>query len=162
VLEAAGMTNMIDRDTETADRAPVDIDGLTLRRALKESDPEGGIVFTEAYVPDTLIALMETQDPEAIETYRCRQMRRAVYRGEYKLITVGNQPDELFNLAHDPGELVNLISEEQALTAELNSILEDFVFEAEARAPDNWKNNRLRLEEDRELAERLRGLGYLS
>lgn len=161
VLEAAGV-DTVSEDKETADRAPIDVKGLSLRRALEETDSEGGIAFTEAYVPDTLIALMEAQDPEAIETYRCRQMRRAVYRSDYKLITVGDRPDELFDLSRDPGELVNLISEKPNLAAELESILEDFVRDAEARTPDNWRENRVRLEEDRELTERLKGLGYLS
>ena len=70
-----------------------------------------GVVFTEAYTPGTLIALMENEDREAIEIFRCRQMRRAAYRDDYKLITVGDQPDELFNVIDDPGELNNLIAE---------------------------------------------------
>jgi uncharacterized sulfatase len=161
VLEAAGIDADADGDNE-GDRAPVDVHGLSLAQALQENDIENGIAFSEAYVPDTLIALMESQDPAAIETYRCREMRRAVYRGDYKLITVGDKPDELFDMSQDPGELANLLQQEPTLVAELEDMLEDFVFEAQARAPDNWRDNRLRLEQDRDLAERLRGLGYLS
>ena len=88
-------------------------------------------------------------------------MRRAVCRGSYKLITVGDEPDELFDVIHDPGELDNLIRKEPVVAAELEGLLADFRFEAEARRPDRWEAARLRLEEDKELVKRLRGLGYL-
>ena len=65
---------------------------MSLARALNGTDPEDGVVFTEAYTPDTLIALMENEDPAAIDRFRCRSMRRAVYQGDYKLITVGDKP----------------------------------------------------------------------
>jgi arylsulfatase A-like enzyme len=160
VLEAAGIETVFP-ERGKAERAPVDVHSWSLARAQNGDDPESGIVFTEAFTPDTLIALMKNQDPAAIETYRCRSMRRAVYRDDYKLITVGDKPDELFHVIRDPGELNNLIEKEPMLAAELNGILEEFIVQAEARSPENWEGAHLRLEEDRALADRLRGLGYL-
>jgi len=119
------------------------------------------MVFTEAYTPHTLIALMENDDPAAIETFRCRSMRRAVYRGNYKLITVDDEPDELFDVVADPGELDNLIGQEPDLAMELNQLLTGFRTESEARRPTQWKESQLCLEEDEMLLERLRGLGYI-
>jgi hypothetical protein len=84
-----------------------------------------------------------------------------VYRDNYKLITVGDELDELFDVVRDPGELDNLMGTSPEVAAELGRILGGFVAEAEARQPGNWEAARLRLEEDQELAERLRGLGYL-
>ena len=160
ILEAAGVETVFDMG-DNPDRAPVNIQGLSLGRTVNGGDPENGLVFAEAFTPDTLIALMENGDPSAIEKYRCRSMRRAVYRDDYKLITVGDAPDELFDVVHDPGELENLIGQEPALVAELEGILEGFVEHAEARAPGNWEAARLKVEQDKDLADRLRGLGYL-
>jgi uncharacterized sulfatase len=160
VLESAGIyppSNSVDE----SQGAPVDVEGLSLARALDGSDPEAGLIFAEAYTPETLIALMEKGDRGAIETFRCRLMRRAVYRDNYKLITVGGDPDELFDVINDPGELDNLIGEKPDVAAELNELLTDFLAEAETRCPANWEASRLRLDEDEEILERLRGLGYI-
>jgi arylsulfatase A-like enzyme len=158
-LEAAGVESVY-ADLEA--RAPVDIGGLSLAAAANGSDLEEGIVFSEAFTPDTLIALMQNADPEAIDLFRCRSMRRAIYRGAHKLITVGNQPDELFDVLSDPEELVNLIAGERPLAEELDGLLQTFVAEVEERVPEAWRAARLQLEDDQELKERLRGLGYLN
>jgi uncharacterized sulfatase len=144
------------------DRAPVDVEALSLAAALNDSDPEQGLVYTEAYTPDTLITLMQNDDPRAIDRYRCRSMRRAVYRGAHKLITVGDEPDELFDVLRDPAELDNLIGREPSLTAELDGLLRQFVAEAHSRKPEAWRKAQLQVSDDEALAERLRGLGYLS
>ncbi|MFP4343243.1 MAG: sulfatase [Anaerolineales bacterium] len=148
VLEAAGVTN-----------APVDVAGLSLAAALGADDPEGGLVFTEAFTPHTLLALMENEDPEAIDTYRCRFMRRAAYREAYKLIEVGDRPDELFDVTRDPGELDNLLERQPEVVHNLHGELERFVTEAEARRPAAVMGQ-VDLGVD-DIAERLRGLGYL-
>jgi len=132
-----------------------------LARALDGPDSEVGIVFAEAYTPETLIALMESEDPGAIETFRCRLMRRAVYRDNYKLITVGDEPDELFDVVNDPEELDNLISEKPEVATELNKLLTEFLAEVETRRRTNWEASRLSLDENEEILDRLRGLGYI-
>ena len=89
-------------------------------------------------------------------------MRRAAYRDNKKLIAVGDQPDELFNVAADPGETVNLIEREPDTANDLNVALGTFVKEAERRRPENWEDSeRLELDDDVELTERLRALGYV-
>ncbi len=118
-------------------------------------------VFAEAYTPDTLLALMENYTPDAIDTFRCRSMRRAVYQQAHKLITVGEQPDELFAMPEDPGELHNLIAEKPDLADHLFAILRDFVAEAKAQRPSDWEDERVDIESDEQLTERLRGLGYM-
>jgi len=160
VLEAAGVYP-VSNSMGDVDGAPVDVDGLSLSRSVNEADPEEGIVFSEAYTPDTLIALMENEDKEMIDRFRCRSMRRAVYRERYKLITVGGEPDELFDVIDDPGEVNNLIRERPRVAVELYELLVSFVARAKDRQPANWQASRLRLEEDEEVTERLRGLGYL-
>jgi uncharacterized sulfatase len=160
VLQAAGVYPTSNSMGDSPG-APVDIDNLALNRALHPDDIERGTAFAEAYTPDTLIALMQNEDPEAISHYRCRSMRRAVYRGHHKLITIDDEPDELFDLQADPGELCNLIAECPDKASELSACLQDFVQAVEMRRPANWQRARINLAEDSDLQERLRGLGYI-
>jgi arylsulfatase A-like enzyme len=158
-LQAAGITGA-HHGNGHGKQVPIDVEGLSLERALNDSDKEHGRVLTEAYVPDTLIRLMKNEDTDAIEKYRCHQMRRAVYRNHYKLIKVGDMPDELFDLAQDPKERNNLLNQYPELVEELDTLLETFVIGSKERRP-NDASEQIDLEEDSELTERLRGLGYL-
>jgi arylsulfatase A-like enzyme len=138
----------------------LDLNKTSLGRTIDGTDPEGGIVFTEAYTPETLISLIKNEDPERIEAFRCNLMRRAAYRENYKLITVGDEPDELFDVISDPDEMDNLINQEPTVTAELDKLLTAFMEEAEKRRPANLEATQLELD-DELVAERLRGLGYI-
>ena len=143
------------------DHAPIEVEDLTLTQALNGSSPLEATVFAEAYTPDTLLALMENENPDAIDYFRCRSMRRAAYEGRHKLITVGGEPDELFDVVNDPGETKNLLAEHPEKVSKLQRALNSFVKEAEARRPANWESaRRLRLD-DEEISERLRALGYM-
>ena len=104
---------------------------------------------------------MESMNPDAIDTFRCRLMRRAVYRGHRKLITVGDKPDELFDVADDPNEVSNLLGEHPNEVAQLESVLATFVQQSEERRPSNWEASRQLSLDDEALADRLRALGYL-
>jgi hypothetical protein len=137
------------------------VEGLSLARSIDGPDPERETVFAEAYTPDTLLALMENMDPAAIDTFRCRLMRRAVYRGRYKLITVGDEPDELFDVVDDPGETRNLLDTYPDEATQLESILTTFVEQARERRPGNWEASRQLSLDDEALVDRLRALGYL-
>ena len=159
-LEAAGIYPP-GNGVKGGEGAPVEVERLSLARSASGPDPEEGTVFAEAHTPDTLIALMENLDPAAIETFRCREMRRAVLRDGRKLIAVGGQPDELFGVIDDPGELDNLIEREPATAADLESLIEQFVEYTEVRRPAAWEAAQQQPEMDSALAERLRGLGYL-
>lgn len=160
VLEAAGIDAVYDMREERPE-APIDVQKFSLTRALDGLDPDGGKVFSEAYAPETLLTLMEHNDPEAIEMYRCRLLRRAAYQGDYKLITVDDKPDELFDVIRDPGELDNLTDSNSEVVRALGEALVDFRVQAEARHPGSQESSRLGVEQDKQLAERLRRLGYL-
>ncbi len=144
-------------------QAPIDVEGLSLARTVEGKHPDGEYVFAEAYTPDTLLTQMEQHaDTQAIERFRCRSMRRAAYRDNFKLITVADEPDELFDVVADPGETVNLIDQFPEKASELNGALTNFIAQAEKRRPENWEaSERLDLGDDEELTERLRALGYL-
>jgi uncharacterized sulfatase len=157
VLEAAA----ISPNGENPDRAPVDVEGLSLTRAIERCPAQEETVFAEAYTPDTLLALMENENPSAIDTFRCRSMRRAAYEDRHKLITVGDEPDELFDVLDDPRETRNLLAEHPSKVARLRSALDAFASHAEARRPANWEEARKLSLDDTEISQRLRALGYI-
>ncbi len=159
VLEAAGI--FPNGNGSNGHGAPIDVEGLSLTRSIDGPDPEREIVFAEAYTPDTLLALMENMDPAAIDTFRCRSMRRAVFRERYKLITVDDKPDELFDVVDDPGETRNLLESHLDEAAQLESILTNFVEQAQARRPSNWEASRQFSLDNEAVVDRLRALGYL-
>jgi hypothetical protein len=88
-------------------------------------------------------------------------MRRAAYRGPRKLITVGDKPDELFDVADDPNEVRNLLRENPDEVAQLEEALTTFVQQSEGRRPGNWEASQQLSLDDEALADRLRALGYL-
>jgi uncharacterized sulfatase len=157
VLDAVG----ISPNGAAHDRAPIDVEGLSLTQALDRRLGQEEIVFAEAYTPDTLLALMTSEDPTAIDAFRCRSMRRAVYEGRHKLITVGAEPDELFDVIDDPGETRNLLAEYPEKVARLSTALTAFAKDAAARRPADWRAARRLTLEDEEISERLRALGYI-
>jgi len=159
VLEATGISPSV--NGSGGHGAPIDVEGLSLTRSIDGPDPEDGVVFAEAYTPDTLLSLMESMNRDAIDTFRCRMMRRAIYRGKRKLITVGDKPDELFDVVDDPGEIRNLLGENPDEVAELETVLTTFVQQSEERRPGNWEYSRQLNIDDEALADRLRALGYI-
>jgi uncharacterized sulfatase len=157
ILEAAE----IQPNGSDGGQALTDVETLTLTRELNGSNPAEETVFAEAFTPDTLLALMENENPTAIDTFRCRSMRRAAYQGRHKLITVGDEPDELFDVIDDPEETKNLLAQDPERVSQLQLRLNSFVREAEARRPANWESARAVSLEDEEISERLRALGYI-
>jgi hypothetical protein len=55
----------------------------------------------------------------------------------------------------------NLLSLEPQVTASLEALLTELCALAKSRRPAEWRAARLNLEDDAEIAERLRGLGYI-
>ncbi|MGC9361174.1 MAG: sulfatase [Anaerolineae bacterium] len=168
ILDAVGIEPPSNGRAADGDGAPVDVASLSLRAAVEANghngdhpDIESGGVLAEAYPPDTLIHLMEAQDPDAIDVWRCRAMRRAIYRDNCKLITVDDQPDELFDTTADPEETSNRLDDHADVGDELHALLAEMVEQATLRRPATWAREQLRIQEDQALQERLRGLGYI-
>ncbi len=158
-LQAAGIP-----PTTSSEQALDEINTLSLQNALNGADPEQGIAFTEAFPPATLLALMESRAPEDIATFRCRATRRAIMAEtltkDYKLITVDNQPEELFNIQSDPAETHNLIQQHPDISQTLNNTLQTVLSQAAARSSTH-PTSQLNLRDNQQVAERLRGLGYI-
>mgnify|MGYP000605791849 CR=1 FL=1 len=139
---------------------------LSLTRALggREKEPADEVVVSEAYPPMNFINVMEMNNPEAIERFRVRRMRRAIYSDGVKLMTVDDRPDELFDVRADYFEEHNLLDRpsgyENAVLA-LQKQLDEFVLVAEAQRDGTTAGREIDYSSNPELLERLRGLGYV-
>lgn len=139
---------------------------LSLARSAEgpDQEPADEYVVSEAYPPLNFINVMEMSNPAAIERFRVRQLRRAIYDNGGKLMTVDDRPDEFFDVRQDPTEDNNLL--DNPLGYE-NSILqtenkmEDFIAIMEAHRSGIAGGKQVDYSNNPELLERLRGLGYI-
>jgi arylsulfatase A-like enzyme len=96
-----------------------------------------------------------------VARFRCREVRRALYEDDHKLITVGDAPEELYNVRDDPAELSNRIAAMPELADHLNRRLQGVLAEAFARRPSQIPSPDVKLDGNQLLSERLRRLGYI-
>jgi arylsulfatase A-like enzyme len=146
---------------ETNHRPAVDVKQWCLTQTIQGNDPEGGLVFVEAYPPTTFLSTMKKHTPQLIDTFYCDLRRWAAFQNQHKLVRVEDKREELFNLATDPGEKENIIDRHPELAATLAASLKTFVSQAIQRQPDSWSNQTLNLEEDENVTKQLRALGYI-
>ena len=78
------------------------------------------------------LGVIQRRQPALINRLRLSSVRRAVYRGDHKLTTVGGRAEGLFDLAADPAESHNLTSDQAALVSDLGRKLATFVTAAES------------------------------
>jgi uncharacterized sulfatase len=157
ILEAAGIEHEAYGNT---------VQELSLARSAEgpEQEPADEYVVSEAYPPLNFINVMEMSNPTAIEQFRVRMMRRAIYENRSKLMTVDDRADEFFDVSHDPSELRNLLDSPQGYEnsiLQLESKMEDFVTIMEAHRSGTVSGERIDYSDNPELLERLRGLGYI-
>jgi hypothetical protein len=136
-------------------------DTLSLRREL-DAHPPADPVWAEAYPPITLLKLIESRDPEALEAFACRSVRRALYDGAAKLITVDSAPAELYDTAANPAEDANRIAADPDRTAALAAQLGAILTAAQSRHPQHTgARAETHPEQNQALSDRLRRLGYI-
>lgn len=157
ILELAGLQHP---SSETAATS------LSLSRSAHGKDHElpDEQVVAEAYPPLNFINVMEANSPAAIEQFRVRQTRRAIFADGLKLLTVGEQPDEFFNTRRDPFENHDLLSQPAGYEKQMLQMqrdLESFVAVSEARRNGVTAGSVVDYSNNPELLERLRGLGYI-
>ena len=97
-LAAAGLSAPLDEADPEADVA-----GLTLARAAEGCDSDGP-VFSEAWPPETLLALLRRRNPELLRRRRLGEVRRAMHSGRHKLLLCGDDVEALYDLQDDPRE----------------------------------------------------------
>jgi uncharacterized sulfatase len=139
---------------------------LTLTRSLggRHKEPEHEAVVSEAYPPLNFINVMEMNNPEAIEPFRVRQMRRTIYGEGVKLMTISDQPDEFFDVRSDYFEERNLLDNPIGYENDVLSLqqrLDEFIVVAEAQRHGTAAGRKIDYSNNPELLERLRALGYI-
>ncbi len=157
VLDAAGVPHEAYGQSAAA---------LSLGRSVEgpHKEPLGEIVASEGFPPQNFINVMQMTHPEAIERYRVNRMRRAVYSHGRKLMTVGGQPDEFFDVLSDPFENRNLLDTPAGYENDilrLEQQMENFVLVSEAQRDGIEPGATIDYSDNPELLERLRGLGYI-
>ena len=119
------------------------------------------MAFSEIYPPLNYAKAIRKRHPELLEMYRCLSMRRTVLSEKMKLIQVGDQADELFDISEDPLELNNIISDQPEAAARLNHEIIQLTHLAEAQRDNLAHGRRINLGVDEQLLNHLRGLGYI-
>lgn len=156
MLEAAG------RLPESAGNLnPAEVRRLTLMETLNGRDPECGRALSEVFPPLNFVRAIESRQPELLDRYRCLSLRRALVRGDEKLITLDGAPDELFHLGDDPGELRNRLPDQPQEAAEMDELIQRLIAATERQRAMLAEGATLDLEADERLLQQLRALGYI-
>ncbi len=140
---------------------PGEVRDLTLMETIRGRDAESHTAYAEIYPPLNFAKAVQHRQPELLERFRCLDLRRAVVRDEWKLIQLAGEADELFDLDSDPLELANRLARDEATAGVLEQQLKAMVRQAEATRDGLGAGATLDLEQDEQLAQRLRGLGYI-
>jgi uncharacterized sulfatase len=151
ILEAAGVKPPLDESDPNAN-----ISGLSLLNAVNgRPDTENGIVYSEAFPPVNLLNILERNIPETVTQLQLAQVRRGVYAENYKLAVVGNQVEQLFDVASDPAETHNIAAEQPQAVQQLQRQLEQFVTQSPEETPST------QTDVSDEVLANLRALGYV-
>lgn len=148
ILDLTGITPPLDAADPNAD-----VHGLSLVNLLSNDADREQVAFSEAVPVQTFMHVLEHRSPAVIDRLRLRETRRAVYSGDHKLITRGDQVEAAFHVADDPAELHNIA--EDAAVAPLKDQLAAFT--AGQRVSDDMRTH----EVDAKVVEHLRALGYI-
>jgi arylsulfatase A-like enzyme len=140
---------------------PAEVRRFTLLETLRGRDPEAGRAFSEIYPPMNFVRAIESRQPELLSQYQCLSLRRAVVRGDDKLIVLDGEPDELFNLSDDPHELNDLLSQEPETATALADLLHRLAVITERQRANIAGGATIDLESDERLLQQLRALGYI-
>lgn len=156
VLDAAGVHR-----PPLDERSPnADVRGLSLLSANGvETDREGGLAFTEAFPPLSLLHVVEHRSPQLIERLQLRKVRRAAYFSSYKLLLADDQIEALYDVDEDGAERAALNANHPALARvamELAGEVGAFIARTQQAHGQAGVG-----EVDDEVMENLRSLGYV-
>jgi hypothetical protein len=121
-------------------------------------------VISEGYPPMNFMNVVAMQHPDAIDQYRIRQTRRAIYDSGRKLIKVGETSENFYDVWQDYFETNNLLDnpfgyENDVIRMERK--LDEFIVLTEAQRDGTTAGKQIDYSSNPELLERLRALGYL-
>ncbi|MFK7805249.1 MAG: sulfatase [Anaerolineae bacterium] len=156
MLSAAGVDGSSISTTSEAE-----LKALSLTEVVEGRDVEQQTAFSEVYPPLNFVKAMEDRNPGLADQFRCNDMRRAINENGQKLIQISDEPNELFDLKNDQLELKSILPENQPLTKDLNQKLNRMIGTLENQRDNLLAGVPLELEQDPQMLEHLRGLGYI-
>jgi arylsulfatase A-like enzyme len=121
------------------------------------NDPEQGEAFSEAVLPLNVQHLLMRRKPELARQRGADRRRIAVCSGRYKLIQIGTDGFELYDLVRDPGETENLCNKLPSQVESLQERLRAFALQQSGRQATEQAVT----SDDPLVLNRLRDLGYL-
>lgn len=135
----------------------VDVHSQSLFRLLEKQDSTPSSIISEAYAPENAIEIMRKHTPDLLNRLHADRTRRAVYRGEEKMIQVEGISKLLYDLAGDPNEGYPYQSETRINT--FSKALDAYLELSLSRQGNSTK--RKFTIDDEMVQQRLRDLGYL-
>ncbi|MEM7801495.1 MAG: sulfatase-like hydrolase/transferase, partial [Chloroflexota bacterium] len=156
ILSAAQVT-----DQKITTSSATEIAALSLKEVTQGRDVENETVYSEVYPPFNFIKAIADRQPDIVDQFRLNQMRRAIVQADTKLIQVDDAPDEMFNLKQDILEIDSILEKDSKLSKTLNQQLNRMVGTLESQRDNLIAGVPLELEQDPQLLEHLRGLGYI-
>ncbi len=156
ILNAAGVAGA---DVSTTSQA--ELNALTLTEVVEGRDVEQATAYAEVFPPLNFVKAMEDRNPGLADQFRCNDLRRAIVEKDKKLIQVADEPDEVFDLSADELELASIMSDNGDLTKKLNQQLNRMIGTLENQRDNLLAGVPLELEQDPQMLEHLRGLGYI-
>ncbi len=124
------------------------------------SDPDKGVVLSEAEPQQQVVSMLLQREPQLVHEHRCNQTRYAACSEGFKLVQVGNDHIELYNLHEDPSEQMDLhpILPERVET--LQDYLDRYMNSTDTSSSIDNTNAAAGFD-DPQVRRRLRDLGYL-
>ena len=156
MLNAAGVDGA---EIDTTSQA--ELKALSLTEVVAGRDVENQTAFSEVYPPLNFVKAMEDRNPGLADRFRCNDMRRSINENGQKLIQISDEPDELFDLEADQLELNSILPTHGELTKNLNQKLNRMIGTLENQRDNLLAGVPLELEQDPQMLEHLRGLGYI-
>lgn len=156
MLNAAGVDGANIGTTSQAE-----LKALSLGEVVAGRDVEQQTAYSEVYPPLNFVRAMEDRNPGLADQFRCNDMRRAIIENGQKLIQIADEPNELFDLQADQLELDSILPKNQDLTKNLNQKLNRMIGTLENQRDNLLAGVPLELEQDPQMLEHLRGLGYI-
>ncbi len=146
-LAAAGLPAPLDEAEPDADVARLSL--------LQSGDAisAGERVFSEAWPPETLLALLRRSDPQLLRRRRLAELRRAMHSGRHKLLLRGDAVEGLYDTLADPREQRDLALQQPQLAARLQQEMLAAMPAAHTRTANG--------DIDATVAGTLRALGYI-
>lgn len=136
------------------------VKSLSLAQTVQGHDPEQETVMVEAYPPNNFLSVMHKHTPHLINLFHCTSNRWALYDKENKLVRIDGVKNELYNIATDPVETVDIINQHPQQAADMSDKLHALIAQAIKRQLNNWQPTHTAIE-DENITKQLKALGYI-